>query len=333
MAVYILRRVLQAPLLFVVVSILTFTILRLGPFNPSALLLAGGANPEKVAELRATWGLDKPLPEQYGMYAWNVVQGNFGRSFTDNTPVSSVIEARLPATIELAFASMLLGTILGVGLGVISGLSRETPTDATARLVTLVGVSIPTFWLGLMAISVFAIHLRWLPSGGRLDSTMQIQRHTGFDVLDALLDGDVAAAWNAVEHLILPACVLAILVAGFVGRISRASIVEALGKGYSRTARAKGAGPLRVVTVHALRNGLLPIITVLGLQFGLLLGGAAVTEAVFAYPGMGQLLVNAINVQDFPTIEATILVLAGVYIVVNLLADILYAIADPRLRT
>ena len=162
---------------------------------------------------------------------------------------------------------------------------------------------------------------------------MQIQRHTGFDVLDALLDGDVAAAWNAVEHLILPACVLAILVAGFVGRISRASIVEALGKGYSRTARAKGAGPLRVVIVHALRNGLLPIITVLGLQFGLLLGGAAVTEAVFAYPGMGQLLVNAINVQDFPTIEATILVLAGVYIVVNLLADILYAIADPRLRT
>jgi peptide/nickel transport system permease protein len=331
LATYILRRVAQAPLLFIVVSMLTFAILRLGPFNPSDLILAAGSNPAKVAELRTTWGLDRPLPVQYGMYMWGAVRGDFGRSFTDNTPVSDVIATRLPATIELAVVSMVIGMIIGLGAGIVSAVKRDTPTDAAARTIGLVGVSLPTFWIGLMAITVFSLQLHWLPSGGRLDSTQEIQSHTGFYVFDALINGDFTGAWNAAQHLIMPACVLGLLVAGFLGRITRASIIEALGKEYIRTARAKGAGTTRVVVRHALRNGLLPIITILGLQFGLLLGGAAVTEAVFAYPGMGQLLVNAINVQDFPQIQASILILAGVYLLVNLIADLLYVLADPRI--
>lgn len=329
---YALRRVAQVPLLLIVVSAIIFFSLRLGPFSPTALMSEAAGNPAKIAAIRKTWDLDQPLPVQYLHYMGQVVQGNFGRSFIGNEAVSTVILQRLPATIELTVAAIVIGAIFGIGLGIVSAIKRDSPWDGTARGLALTGISVPTFWLGLMLIWVFAVKLHWLPAGGRFSSRAVTPNITGFYVLDGILSASPQVIWDALSHLIMPALVLGLFVGGFLARITRASMIETLGQDYIRTARAKGQVSWRIVLGHALQNALLPILTVLGLQFGLLLGGAAVTETVFSYPGMGQLLVSSITTQDFPQIQASILVLAMTYIGVNLCVDLLYHFVDPRIR-
>jgi peptide/nickel transport system permease protein len=332
MTAYIIRRLIQIPLVLFAVSVIIFFSLRLGPFDATALLQAGASNPEKVAEIRKEWGLTDPLMVQYFDYLKKVVRGDLGRSFSDNAPVRSVILQRLPATIELAVLGMLIGIVLGVSTGIASAIRRDSWVDALARGIGLLGISLPGFWLGVMFISLFAVKLHWLPAGGRIDSQIDFKTHTGFYVVDGLIDGNLAVVRSALEHMVMPAVVLGLFIAGFVSRMTRTTLLETLGHDYIRTAYAKGATRAQVIRGHALRNALLPLVTISGLQFGLLLGGAAVAETVFAYPGMGKLLVDAIGVEDFPQIQASILIIAAIYCVANLVVDLLYPLVDPRVR-
>jgi peptide/nickel transport system permease protein len=332
MAAFFARRLLQLIGLLIVVSALIFFVLRLGPFQPGSFLADAGSDPARIAQIKADWHLDQPLPVQYVNYMADVVRGDFGRSFTDNQPVSTTVSNRLPATVELAVASMLIGTLLGLGLGIVSALWRGKASDTAGRAVALAGTSMPSFWLGVMAIALFAVRFGWLPAGGRVDSSAIVPRHTGFLVLDGVLSGRADIVWMALRHLVMPSLVLGFFVAGYIARITRTTMVEALSQDYIRTGLAKGASRRRLVLRHALPNTALPVVTVLGLQFGLLLSGAAVTETVFSYPGMGKLLVDAIRGSDFPQVQASILILAGTYCIVNAAVDVLYAAIDPRIR-
>lgn len=332
MTAYIIRRLIQIPLVLLAVSVIIFFSLRLGPFNATALLEAGASDPAKVAEIREEWGLEDPLLVQYGDYLKRVVQGDLGRSFSDNAPVRDIIGQRLPATIELAVLGMLIGIVIGVGTGVASAIKRDSWVDGISRGIGLIGISLPGFWLGVMLISLFAVKLQWLPAGGRIDSQIQLDTHTGFYVLDGLIERNFAAVGSALEHMVMPALVLGLFIAGFISRMTRTTLLETLGHDYIRTAYAKGATRAQVIRGHALRNALLPLVTISALQFGLLLGGAAIAETVFAYPGMGKLLVDAIGVEDFPQIQASILTIAAIYCIANLIVDLLYPLVDPRVR-
>ncbi len=329
---YVLRRLLQIPVVLLAVSAIIFFALRLGPFNATAMLEAGASDPARVHEIKAEWGLTQPIPIQYLRYVGHAVRGDFGRSFANNAPVSTLIGQRLPATIELAVLGMLIGITLGVSAGLLSAIKPNTWLDNVSRSVGLVGISLPGFWLGVMFISLFSVKLGWLPAGGRVDTTLAFKTHTNFFVVDGFIDGNLTVVKSALEHMVLPALVLGLFIAGFVARITRSAILDALVHDYIRTARAKGASRRRVVLRHALRNALLPLVTISGLQFGLLLGGAAVAETVFAYPGMGKLLVDAIVVQDFPQIQASLLIIAVIYAFANLIVDVVYYYVDPRIR-
>jgi peptide/nickel transport system permease protein len=329
---YFLGRLLQLVLLLVVVSALIFFVLRLGPFQPDSFLQEAGTDPDRIAAITEEWHLDDPLALQYLSYIRRVVEGDLGRSFADNEPVSTTISSRLPATIGLAIFAMVIGTLLGIGLGALSALKRDTPVDTLCRAVALAGVSLPAFWLGVMAIALFSVHFGWLPAGGSFDSRIEYERHTNFPLLDGLISGEPRVAWIALKHLLLPGLVLGVFVAGYIARITRTTMLEALTQDYIRTAVAKGVGYRRIVLRHALRSAALPVVTVIGLQFGLLLSGAAVTETVFSYPGMGKLLVDSIRASDFPQIQASILILAATYCLVNAVVDTLYVVLDPRVR-
>lgn len=330
---FIVHRVIQLSAVLLAVSAIIFFALRLGPFDPGAQLAeATSGDPVRIAEMRAYWGLDQPILVQYGKYLSGVVRGDLGRSLLDQQPVSRAIRDRLPGTIELAVMSMLLGTAFGVAMGVLAAYKRETWLDVGSRTAALIGISFPTFWLGVMGIAIFAVKLQWLPAGGRFSSQVDFEPTTGFYVLDGLLQRRLDVVSTSLQHLLLPSVVLGLLVSGLVTRITRATMLEALAKDYVRTAVAKGNKPQRAAILHALPNALLPIITILGLMFGLLLSGAVIVETVFAFPGMGKLLVDAISVRDFPQVQASILVLAAIYVTINALADVLYVVADPRVR-
>ncbi len=329
---YIFARLLQLPVLLLVVSMLVFVALRLGPGSPVDLATETVRDPAEIARIRHQFGLDQPVYIQYLHYIGGVLRGDFGRSFFGNTPVAPVIAQRLPATLELALLSMFIGTLLGIVIGVAAAIWRNTLLDTCARTFALVGISMPTFWLGLMFISVFAVRFGWLPVGGRYDARTPFRTITGFYVLDSILKGDFRSAWESLKHLFLPALVLGLFVSGFIIRIVRVTTLDVLRQDYIRTARAKGLRERSVVLRHGVRNALLPIATILGLQFGNLLGGAAVTETVFSWPGLGKLMIDAIGSHDFPQVEASIMLLAIIYVVVNLVVDILYAVIDPRIR-
>jgi peptide/nickel transport system permease protein len=329
----VVRRILLTPLLLLVIASGVFFLLRLGPFSPDSLLEAVANNPDRVAEMREFWGVDDPLFSQYTSYLANLSQADFGRSFQDNQEISEIILERLPATIELAVVSLILGGLIGVSLGTLAALRANTWIDTTARSVALAGVSLPAFLVGLALIYLFAVKLHWLPAGGRGDSRLESDSITGFYFLDGLLNGRLDVYWDSVRHILMPAFVLALFVAGFIARVTRTTMIDVLSQEYVRSALARGNGSARAVVRHALPNTLLPLVTLLGLLFGLLLGGAAIVETVFSYPGMGKLLVDAIRVRDYPQIQASIVILAGIYIFVNLAVDVLYGYIDPRIRT
>lgn len=331
MAMYVLKRLLQLPLLLVVVSAVIFFILRLGP-SPVDMATEAVRDPKEVERIRQVWGLDRPIHVQYVEYVVRVVQGDFGRSFLGNVPVSRVVAERYPATLELAVVGMTLGALIGVPLGVLSAVRANTLVDTLARAFALTWISLPAFWVGLMLIALLSVRLGWLPVGGRFNPRTPIDTVTGFYVIDGLVARDWEVVRTALRHIAMPATVLGLAIAGFIARITRATVLEGLREDYVRTARAKGLRERTVVIGHSLRNALLPIVTLMGLQFGTLLGGAAVTETVFAWPGLGKLMVDAVYVRDFPQIQASVLLLAVTYVVVNLIVDLLYVFIDPRIR-
>ena len=329
---YVVRRLLLLiPILFGV-SLLIFFWIRLLPGSPAEALLGERATPELVAAYKERYGLDQPIHEQYLKYLKTTVEGDFGVSVASHRQVTDEIKQRFPATIELAFGAMLFATFLGVPLGFLAAKRYGSFFDHASLFVSLIGISIPIFFLAIILKYIFSVRLGWLPSVGRIDVTIEAEHPTNFYILDAIITRDWATLWDVIKHLILPAIALASIPFAIVARITRAAVLDVQNEDYVRTARAKGLAPRVVDSRHVFRNALLPISTIVGLQVGLLLSGAVLTETVFAWPGMGSWLRDAIFTRDYPVLQGGILFLAMVFVLVNLIVDISYAFINPRIR-
>ncbi len=318
---------------FIGVTLLTFALIRLVPGDP-ILLLAGerGLDPARHAEMRAELGLDKPLLVQYGIYMRDLVAGNLGKSIVTKEPVLREFLARFPATLELSICAMLFAISVGLPAGVIAAVRRGTAFDHTVMGASLTGFSMPIFWWALLMILLFSVTLGWTPVSGRISLMYFIEPTTGFMLIDALLVDEPGAFRSALSHLVLPTIVLGTIPLAVIARMTRSAMLEVLGEDYVRTARAKGAPPWRVIGVHALRNALIPVVTVIGLQVGVLLAGAILTETIFAWPGVGKWLVESINRRDYPVLQGGVLLVATMVMAVNLSVDLLYGLINPRIR-
>lgn len=335
LAQFVLRRFLLSVPLLLGVTLVTFAVSHLIPADPlMAILPERAANdPETVRMYRERWGLDRSLPEQYVFYLRNLLRGDLGESYTSRRPVAQDLRERFPATVELATAAMLYAVTIGITLGVLAAVWYERWIDHLARLVSLIGVSLPVFWLGLLALQLFYANLGILPGPGRLDPRLTAPPfRTGFYTIDSLLAGDLSLFVNALAHLVLPGGVLGSYAMGIIARMTRSALLDVLGADYVRTARAKGLAERRVIIGHALRNALIPTVTVIGLTFGSLLAGAVLTETIFAWPGIGRYAVDAAMKLDLPAVMGVTLLIAVVYVLVNFVTDILYGILDPRIR-
>jgi ABC-type dipeptide/oligopeptide/nickel transport system permease component len=332
MARYLLRRLALTIPILLGVSLLVFLMLHSAGGDPAQSILGARADPESIAKLRQDLGLDRPLLVQYVAFLSGAVRGDFGRSYRSNTPVTTEIAARFPATIELAIVAMAIAVVTGVVFGTLAAVRRHSLLDYVSSTVVLLGVSIPTFWLGLILIIIFGLWMRWLPISGRVDPRLGADPSLPFLTLASVLHGNWAVAKDALRHLILPALTLAAWPAAIVARMTRASLIESLGQDYVRTARGKGLPEQLIVVGHAARNALLPVLTVVGLEFGTLLGGAVVTETIFSWPGLGQLTVTAIGARDYQMVQGVVVLLGAVFVLLNLLVDVLYAVLDPRIR-
>jgi len=290
------------------------------------------ATPEALERLRAELNLDEPLPVQFARYLGQVVRGDLGRSIQTNERVIVELGTRFPATIELTFSAMLIASAVGILTGVVAAARRNTWFDGASMLVALFGFSMPIFWLGIMLILLFAAYLGWFPISGRLDYTVEISRLTNLHLVDAVVSKNWVAFGNALRHLVLPAVTLSTVPLAIIARMTRSSLLEVLRQDYVRTARAKGVAEIQVVARHALRNAFIPVVTVIGLNVGSLLGGAILTETIFAWPGVGRLVVDAIFARDYPLVQGAVLVIAIVFVLVNLVVDLSYAYLDPRIR-
>jgi ABC-type dipeptide/oligopeptide/nickel transport system permease component len=331
----VLRRVVTMPLLLLGVVTIAFVLSHLTRANPLSAILNQRqmANAEVVAAAKARWGLDKSPVEQYGVYVGNVLSGNLGTSFRSNRPVLRDIADRLPATLELVVAAMIIGTVGGIALGVVAAAARDRLADHLARVFSLVGSSIPVFWCGLLLLFVFSVQLGWLPGPGRLDSrAVAPPTVTGFYTVDALLAGRWDSFRDALRHLVLPSLALAWSTMGIVSRLVRGSMLEVMGQDYVLMARAKGAGELRILLNHALRNALLPTLTVTGFTFAYLITGAVLVETIFAWPGIGSYAVDSVRTLDYPGIMGVTIVGGAGFLIATLITDISYIFADPKLR-
>jgi peptide/nickel transport system permease protein len=329
---YAVRRFLTIIPVLLGVSVLVFSFVHMIPGDPALTMLGERATPEKVAEVRARLGLDQPVWKQYLIYMNKVVRGDFGVSILRGDPVAWDLLRRFPATVELAVSAIVLAVLFGVPIGIVSAVWRNSWMDSLSRVWALVGVSMPIFWLGVMLAWFFGVQLRWLPTGFRLDSGTEYQAWTNFVVLDTLLQGNFAALRDAARHLVLPAIALATIPLAVIARMTRASMLEVLSRDYIRTAEAKGLTQLTVVFRHALRNALLPVMTVVGLQVGRLLAGAILTETIFSWPGIGLWVYQAIESRDYAIVQGASLFIAAIFVTVNLATDLLYAVADPRIK-
>ncbi len=305
MLTYVIRRLAIALAVLWGVATIVFLLLHVLPGDPAETILAGsGASQAEINQTRQQMGLDYPLPVQYGRYLWNTLRGDLGRSFFSNRPVTLTIAEQLPATLQLAAAALLVAVIVGFSLGILAALRADTWIDQLAMGIAVVGVSVPVFWSGLLLIWIFSVRLNWLPATG-------------------------ADSWR---HLVMPAIVLGLVGAGPIARLTRASFLNVLRADYITMAQAKGLPQTLVVSRHALRNAVIPVITLIGLQAGFLLGGTVITEAVFARPGLGRLVVDAILWKDLPIVQGVVLLIATTYVVINLLVDLVTLTLDPRLR-
>ena len=330
---FAVRRLLLLVPILLGLSVLVFLFVRALPGGPETALLGERSTPERVAQVRAAYGLDRPLPEQYLSYMGRVVRGDFGTSISTQRPVAEEISRRFPATVELAATAMTLAVAVGIQLGYVAARRHGSWLDGTTTVGSLLGIAIPVFALGYLLKYVFGVQLGLLPTQGRQSPLITTEHPTGFYVLDGLLTGDLPAAWSAIEHLVLPALALGTIPLAYVTRITRASVLEVVHEDYVRTAEAKGMTRGVVTRRHVLRNAMLPVATVIGLQTGLLLSGAILTETVFNINGMGKFMADAIFTRDFPVLQGGILFLAVVFVVVNLLVDLSYGLLDPRVRS
>jgi peptide/nickel transport system permease protein len=317
------------------VTLISFVISHAVPADPivSNLGQVASQRPEIVKAFREKWGLDKPLYEQYLVFVKNLVRGELGTSINTRRAVTKDLALFLPATIELATVAIVFALLLGLPLGIVAAIRRDGPVDHLARFVSLIGVSIPIFWLATVSLVLFYATLHWTVGPGRLGPQMERpDLVTGLFTVDSLLEGDFETLWDALSHLLLPGVVLASSVMGLVTRVTRSSMLEVLSQDYTRTARAKGVSEMVVVARHALRNALIPTVTVLGLAYGSLLSGAVMTETIFAWPGLGRYAFQAVITNDFPAIMGVTFVIGMMYVLVNLAVDLLYGWLDPRIH-
>lgn len=330
---YVLRRLAyMIPVLFGV-TVLVFLISHAIPGDPAQLIAGPKASRETVENIRQRHGLDQPLPAQYVGFLAGLFQGDLGMSIRNHRPVLDDLRDFFPATLELTLASLLLCLGVGIPLGVLAAVRRNRLSDHLARVFSVVGVSTPVFWLGLMLLLVFYRHLGWLPGSGRLDVTMDAPaRITGMYILDSLLTANWPALRAALSHILLPAFCLSYVYLAIITRIVRSSMIAVLGMDYITTARANGLSEARVVFKHAFKNSMIPTLTITGLSFGELMGGAILTETIFSWPGMGKYVVDSVNYLDFPAIMGFTLVVSLVYVVANLLVDVAYALINPSIR-
>jgi dipeptide transport system permease protein len=336
---YILRRLLVLIPTMLGVTLLTFSLIRLIPGDPVEVMMGERSlDPEMHAAALARLGLDQPLYVQYGRYLGQLLEGDLGVSLKSQTSVWNEFKALFPATLELALVALFLALVLGMIAGVLAAVKRGTWLDHTVMTAALTGYSMPIFWWGLLLILIFSVGLGWTPVSGRIDLLYDVPPHTGFMIWDAWLaqradpEYNGGAVWDALHHLILPAVVLGTIPLAVIARMTRSSMLEVLREDYVRTARAKGLSPLRVIFVHTLRNALIPVLTVVGLQVGTLMGGAVLTETIFSWPGIGKWLIDAIGRRDYPVVQNGILLVATLVILTNFLVDILYGVANPRIR-
>lgn len=325
MSRYIAQRLLHTLLVLLGVSLLTFALIHMTPGDPVLVMLGTDATPDELDRLRHLLGLDQPLYVQYFQYITRLVQGQLGDSIFQHQAVAKLIGDRLPATIELTFAAMLIAIAVGLLTGIVSAVKPYSIFDISAMLLALGGVAMPVFWLGMLAILLFSLQLGWLPSFGRGEPVIQAVQYF-------FRTGDPSDIGDALRHLVLPALTLGAFSAALISRLVRSALLEVLGQDYVRTARAKGLRYSAVITRHALRNAMIPVITVIGLQVGTLLGGAVLAETIFAWPGMGRLLIQAISQRDYPLVQGIVLITALAVSLINLIVDLLYGAINPRVR-
>lgn len=329
---YVLKRIAWVIPVMIGVSLIVFSLMRVFSPDPAPIVLGQHATQESVDAWREEKGLNEPVYAQYWTYITGALHGDLGVSYYSDTPVTKEIGARFPATIELAVAAIIFASTVGILLGVLAAVKKNSVFDAASMLVALVGISIPIFWLGIMMIMLFSGYLHLLPTGGRINVLLEPKEVTGFYLIDSLLAGDWAAFKDALIHLILPALTLGMYSMAIITRMTRSTMLDTLGQDYIRTGRAKGISEYKVIGKHALRNSMIPVTTVIGLQFGALLGGALLTESVFSWPGIGKYTVDSILKSDFPMVQGIVLLVAVVFVLVNLAADLMYAYLDPRIK-
>ncbi|MCU0517614.1 MAG: ABC transporter permease [Oscillatoria sp. Prado101] len=331
---YIAKRLLSLLPVLLGITLLVFTFLHLIPGDPAVVLVGERATPEQIAALRQQLGLNQPLPVQYLAFLGNLIRLDFGTSIISGIPIAEEIRNRWPATFELSVAAMIVALLLGIPAGVFAAVRKNGWLDNLLMTGSLIGVSLPVYWLGLLLIYLFAVNLQWLPASGRLsaDLAFTFKPLTGFYVLDALLKLDAAALKDALAHLVLPALTLGTIPLAILARMTRSAMLEVLSQDYIRTARAKGVPEYRIIFLHALKNALLPVITTTGLQFGTLLAGAVLTETIFSWPGIGSWIYDGILARDYPVVQAGVVFVSVTFVLINLLVDISYAFLDPRIK-
>ncbi len=321
---YLLRRLLNILLVMLGMTLFVFALLRLAPGSPVGYLVGEYPAPDQIAALEHQYGFDRPLTVQYGAFLWAILHGDLGRSIVYDSPAAGVVLDRFPATIELAVCAILLTTLIAVPLGILTAVRRGSWVEHGGSVIGILGVSVPNFWLGFMLIILVSVQLGWTATSGR-----------GAPLLSALataLSGDAGPLWDSLRHLALPTLTMSSFQLAFVSRMTRGSILDELSQGYIRAARARGLPVYLVIAKHALRNALLPIVTVLGLEIGSLIGGSVITETVFAWPGVGQLIFQAIGGRDYPLAQAGILIVGACVVCITFAIDLLYGLVDPRIR-
>ncbi|MBZ0149482.1 MAG: ABC transporter permease subunit [Pseudorhodoplanes sp.] len=330
---FILTRVSLTIPTFIGITLLVFVMVRLIPGDPIETLAGErGIDPVRHAQLRADYGLDRPVLVQYGLYLSRLLHGDLGRSIITHEPVIREFQALFPATIELSLCAILFALILGLPAGIIAAVRRNSIFDHGVMGLSLTGYSMPIFWWGLLLILLFSVQLGLTPVSGRIAVRYFVEPVTGFLLIDSLIAGDTGAFRSALSHLILPAIVLGTVPLAVIARMTRSAMLEVLGEDYIRTARAKGLSPFRVVAVHGLRNALIPVVTVIGLQVGVLFTGAILTETIFSWPGVGKWLIDGINRRDYPVLQGGTLLIGAMVMMVNLLVDLTYGLINPRIR-
>jgi len=329
---YFIKRLLMLIPVLLGVSIIAFSLTHLAPGDPARAMAGEHASLQTINAIREKYGLDKPLYIQYGIWLKDVLHGDLGYSIISHEHVTKEILDRFPNTFELTVMAMILAIIIGIIAGIISASKQYSILDYASMGIALFGVSMPVFWLGIMLMMIFGVYLRWLPIAGRIDTFVSFHKITGFYILDSIITGNFSALVNILRHLILPSIALATIPMATVARVTRSSMLEVLRQDFIRTERAKGLSERIVIYRHAVRNAMIPVVTVIGLNFGLLLAGAILTETVFSWPGIGRYVVQGVYARDYPVVQGCVLFFAFVFVVVNLITDIIYLYIDPRIH-